>query len=124
WDNKFKVNRFIQDYGPGLEWLYNHLNHSGKELLIDLIAFRLLGYKKVKLPVNNSFYHDSLQTVKGLKVSGGEKIPTGFMHFVLERFSLRKIGYDISFFYHDVGILIDFMLEQYGYRENNEYIVQ
>ncbi len=46
------------------------------------------------------------------------------MHFILDKFDLSPIGYDIKLFFSDGGIAIDFIVEQYAYKVNGQAIVQ
>lgn len=40
---------FLNQYEAGLQIIYALLNKNDKELMIEIIAYRLLGYKKIKL---------------------------------------------------------------------------
>src|SRR4051812_15768745 len=53
-----QANNFLNDpQFPKFQRLYDSLaNEESKDLLIDLIAYRMLGYKRVKLPLNNPDY--------------------------------------------------------------------
>jgi len=112
----------ITDYGDRLNLLFSKLNNAGKELLVELIAYRILGPTKVKLRINNNKYWAALNTAKKLK-SSDETIDPNFMHFILEKFNLKPIGYNIEFFFSDVAIAVDFIIEQYAYKENGKVIV-
>lgn len=112
----------ITEYGDRLNVLFSHLNNAGKELLVELIAYRILGPTKVKLGVNNKKYWAALDAVKKLKTSD-ETIDPNFLHIILEKFDLKAIGYNIVFFFSEVAIAIDFILEQYAYKENEKVIV-
>jgi hypothetical protein len=78
-------SEFINKYGSKLEFIYDHLDKEGRNLLIDLVAYKILGYQKVKLPLNNNKYWEALKTVKKLKDSS-DTIDPHFMHFILEKF--------------------------------------
>lgn len=112
----------ITDYGDKLNFLFSKLNNAGKELLVELIAYRILGPTKVKLSINNNIYWAALEKAKELK-SSDEAIDPNFMHFILEKFNLEPIGYNIEFFFSEVAIAIDFIIEQYAYKENDKKIV-
>lgn len=116
-------NSLISKYGDKLQIVYSHLNKASQKLFIDIIAYRMLGYKKVKLPLNDSFYWKALERVKELKNSE-DKIDPKFLHFILERFDLKDIGYNIELYFSELGVAIDYIIEQYAFKINNEYIVQ
>jgi FkbM family methyltransferase len=113
---------FMDLYKDGLEYLYQQLGEHDKRLLIDIIAYRILGFQKVKLPRNNEEYLKALETVKELKDTS-DTIDPHFLHIVLEKFNLKPIGYDIELYFSDVGIAIDFIIEQYAYRKGRDRIV-
>ncbi|KQS95211.1 FkbM family methyltransferase [Chryseobacterium sp. Leaf394] len=112
----------LVEYAERLDFLYKNLNRNGKNLLVSLVSYRLLGYTKVKLPRNNKEYWSALEKVKDLKIKG-ETINPNFLHYVLEKFDLNPLGYKIAFFFVEIGIVIDFILEQYAYKENGKTIV-
>lgn len=118
-----KYSELTSKYADDFDFIYNNLNKASQELFITVIAYRILGYRKVKLPLNNSFYWEALERVKRLR-SSDDIIDPHFMHFILERFDLKEIGYDIEIYFSDLGIVIDFIIEQYAYKIGEEYIVQ
>jgi FkbM family methyltransferase len=96
-----------------LEWLYSMLaDEQSKSTLVEVIAYRALGHKKIKLSVNNPKHWDNLRLAENLVV-GDKSISTGFMHFKLFEMDLNKIGYPIRFYYAPEGIVIDFIEQQY-----------
>ena len=110
-------------YEKDLELLYNSTNAESRDLLVKIIAYRILGYSKVKLPFNNEQYWRSLELVKTLK-EGNETYDPHFMHFILDKFNLVGIGYDIKFFFSEIGVAIDFIAEQYAYKVNGKAVVE
>ena len=116
------MHSLVESHGNGLKFLYDNLNTSGKSLLVNLIAYKILGFRHVKLSVNNSDYNQYLQKIKELKESD-EVIDPGFMHFILNKFNLKSIGYNIILFFTDIGTITDFLLEQYAYKENGKTII-
>ena len=59
--NCVDVNKidWLCNYQKGLQRIFNNLNKDGKDLLVDLIAYRCLRYKKVKLSRNNEIKYKS-----------------------------------------------------------------
>jgi FkbM family methyltransferase len=104
---------YISGYLEKLEWLYSMLaDEQSKSTLVEVIAYRALGHKKIKLSVNNPKHWDNLRLAENLVV-GDKSISTGFMHFKLFEMDLNKIGYPIRFYYAPEGIVIDFIEQQY-----------
>lgn len=125
----YKKNKLAKNYTDNikykfeLNWLWNVLDENGKSLLIELIAYRILGYKKVKLSVNNDKYKSALRVAKGL-ADTNDSINPGFRHFILNRMNLEPLGLPISFYFSPLGVSIDFILEQYAYKRDNLALVE
>jgi FkbM family methyltransferase len=112
----------IGNYSDKLQFIWEQMNQEGKELLVDIVAYRLLGYQKIKLPTNNAKYWEALEKAKGLK-NITETYDPHFLHFILYKFDLRDIGYNVKLYFRDSGIAIAFINEQYAYKIGTEYIV-
>jgi FkbM family methyltransferase len=112
----------IAEYEDRLQKTWSLLNKEDKKLLAAIIAYRLLGYQKVKLPVNNRAYWEALKKVKTLK-NTADTIDPHFLHFILEKFNITPIGFDINFYYTDLGIATDFIIEQYAYKAGGKTLV-
>jgi FkbM family methyltransferase len=113
---------FIKKYTPPLQVIYELLNIEDKKLLVDLIAFRILGYQKVKLPRNNKEYQNAIEISKTL-VKDNDIYNPRFFHFVLQKCDLQKIGYNIALYNTISGVAIDFIIEQYAFKVKGETIV-
>ncbi|MEN9446936.1 MAG: hypothetical protein RJA25_225 [Bacteroidota bacterium] len=116
-------NFFIQKYGEELQQLYNILNENDKKLIVDIIAYRILGYTKVKLPSNNKEYRDAITLVHALTNSKDTYDPH-FLHFILEKINLQPIGFDIQLYFTPKSVATDFILEQYAYKKNKNNLIQ
>ena len=104
---------YISECLEKLEWLYSMLaDEQSKSTLVEVIAFRALGYRKIKLSVNNPKHWGDLRLAKTLVV-GDNMIPSGFMHFTLKEMDLNKIGYPIRFFFSPEGVLANLIEQQY-----------
>ena len=111
------------NYGDKLQQVFDILNIENQKLLVDIIAYRILGYKKVKLPLNNSKYWEAIEIGNSL-VNKNETYNPHFLHFILEKCDLKKIGYDIQLYFSAIGVVIDFIIEQYAYKSANNAIVE
>ncbi len=112
----------LEKYMARLENLYQSVNSESKKLIVKLMAYRIAGFTKVKLPVNNKEYWKGLERAKALKINGDTYNPH-FIHLILNKFDLKEIGYDISLYFNELGIAIDFIIEQYAYKLNGKKIV-
>ncbi|CAN5376225.1 hypothetical protein BH09BAC3_BH09BAC3_13220 [soil metagenome] len=112
----------LEKYFPKLENIYAHLNEDGKDLLVKLIAFRIVGFTKVKLPLNKNEYWHDLRRAERLKIENDTYDPH-FLHMVLQKYDLSSIGYDLKLYFTAPGIAIDFINEQYAYKLAGKTIV-
>jgi FkbM family methyltransferase len=115
-------NHVIGGNIKAMERLYDslHDDHS-KDLLIDLISYRILGYSKVKLSTNTPENRNRLAELK----NAGDKtdvIDPNFMGLKLNKFDLNKWGKDIKIYLNPTGVLVDFFIEQYRYRNGKKEI--
>lgn len=113
---------FVNPYLPQIEKTWTSLSKKDKSLYVKLIAYRILGFRKVKLPRNNAAYWAAIEKAKSL-VDLENTFDPQFLHFILKRSDLKEIGYDIDFYFTEKGIATDFILEQYAYKIGKETIV-
>ncbi|WP_396191045.1 FkbM family methyltransferase [Flavobacterium sp.] len=117
------VNESIKEHEEGLEKLWSNLNDIDRNLLVNLLAYNSLGFKKVKLKRNNSQYWNAIEKAKSL-ANLEDTYDPNFMHFILNKFDLSSIGYNIKFYFFEAGVAIDYIIEQYAYKINNKRIVE
>ena len=107
-----------------LDALYNQLsNIESKDLLIQLVSYKLLGHKKVKLPLNTSEYKnlllkcEELLEQKSNNSEWGKDNKSG-----VGLYNLAPLGYDLKVTFTKIGVLTDFILEQYKYTSSGKEI--
>lgn len=95
-----------------LEWTFDKLDPESQRLFIQVLAYQILGFQKVKLPTNTEAY---LQKVGELEKesSASERISLGFKNWFLQRFDLRKHGYPFEVFDRPLGVYTQFLSQQY-----------
>jgi FkbM family methyltransferase len=108
----------LSPYHNTLEHVYENLVTKDRAVFTSLLAYRFLGYTKVKLARNNAAYHKAVSIAQTLKESE-ETYNPGFIHFMLEKFNLKPIGFDITLFFSDVAVAIDYIIEQYAYQNED-----
>jgi FkbM family methyltransferase len=107
--NSLQINKF--------EYLYNNLeSNNDRQLLLQVLAFRVLGHTKVKLPLNTPNYWAQLRALEELS-DKSDSINPNFLHFSLYKLNLNKINYPIEFYFTVAGILTDFIIKQYEYNK-------
>lgn len=104
---------FVQPCLADLEWLYRHLaDDQFRELLIQLIAYRALGHRHVKLPLNRPEYWKSIETIENA-AKGCETIDSGFMGWHLSKMDLHPLGVPVTLFTVPAGAWVMFLEQQY-----------
>lgn len=104
---------FVAPHLQHLEWLYSRLaDHESREILAKLVAFRALGHRKIKLPLNCPEHWKRIRTAEKL-AADGEQVDPGLMGWKLTRMNLRQIGYPIELYFLPVGVVTDFVEQQY-----------
>ena len=92
----------------GLIDLYNLLeNQESRELLVYLIAYRLLGRDRVRLPLNTELFWAKREYLKSLP-DYRNTIKANFNNWNLAYVDLARIGYPIKLYYAALGIHILF----------------
>jgi FkbM family methyltransferase len=90
-----------------------------KDLLVKIIAYRKLGFHKVKLPLSNASYWKKFYLIDS-KVDKADFIDPHFSNFILYKHKFDKL--DIELYFTSKGVLTDLELEQYAYRNKSEVI--
>jgi FkbM family methyltransferase len=106
----------LKNWGDSLgeiEWIYDRLDDVSRKALVDIVAYRLMGERAVRLSINTDDYWTRLQEIESLK-QGNESKPFGFQDWKLEKFNLSSIGYPIELFSRPSNIMAQFALEQYA----------
>lgn len=113
-----KIDAVLGKYTKEFEFLYNKLSDKySKEMLITIIAFRILGNKYVKFSLNTPGYWNKIEEID--KIADKQKIlDPHFYHFILHYFDLNKLNIPIKFYYSAYGIMIKFFTEQYNYKNS------
>lgn len=105
----------IMKHLPGISNLYRLLaDQASRDMLIKLLAFRILGNKKVKLPLNSPDYWSSRKSFRKLR-STAETIKTKYHQWDLYHFDLHPLGYDIKLYGLSIGLSATFAEKQYEF---------
>jgi len=120
WNDFLYYNLFLgklygisKKYLDSLKFFYQSLEDTdSKELLIKLVAFKILGYVKVKLPFHSPQYWHIVKRVDALKDSI-KPIVLDFSPWKLYLYDLKEFGHDIKLFYSTNGIYSTFIANHY-----------
>lgn len=109
--------KLTQSELEGLNKVYHLLGEQkDKELLVNIIAYRLIGYKKIKLPLSSKEYWLGIEKIDKSS-NKSEFIDLKFMNHQLYKHKIKE--YDVNIFYTPQGIYTDFVIEQYAYKNDN-----
>ncbi len=112
----------LYDVIQKISFLHNLLADAySKNLLVSLLSFRILGWRKIKLPTNNSSYWKNKALADSIaknQVSCESKTT----NLKLSHFDLNQIGWPITLNYNANGILKTFLLKQYEYNQRDPAI--
>lgn len=105
----------LDQYYKGFGALYDRLeDEKSKRLLVKLVAYRVLGPHRVKLPRNNETYWKNLETISALE-DDSDCIDIDFLGWKLKRTRLSSLNIPVDLYYMNVGTNCTFLLEQYKY---------
>lgn len=120
WLDVLRPNTFYRSIVKQLENVapfYAMLNDdASKEWLIKILAYRILGFNKIKLPRNTPEYWQGLDKAHGLALAHGE-IKANQNNFTLKLLDLSPIGFDIKLNMSPIGAAMIFMQRQYEYHQ-------
>lgn len=110
--NQFQIRHLYHKY---FSRVYEELDNYSKGLLVELISYRILGFRKVKMSTNTKYYDKQLRQVKLLKSDSEKSKPKDFSG--LQLYELQSLGYPIKLFFTAENIMQDFVLEQYAWNK-------
>lgn len=117
---------FYEDSGRYFEELFGdrlnigeHLftllaDQSSRDLLIKLMAFRMLGYRHVKLPRNSPEYWEGIERVISLKTAT-PPLPINWRGLSLAEYDMTELGFNMKLYAGDVGLACTLLQRQYEY---------
>jgi FkbM family methyltransferase len=114
-----KINSY-NEYLSGFENLYNLLaDEASKQLLIKVLAYRILGKRKVKLPLNKPDFWNTVEKIRKNYTSEDDFITVEQMNLKLQKIQLRELGYQLELYYVPEGIFYDYVFQCYSYLPAN-----
>lgn len=100
------------------EFLYGVLaDQPSRRLLLKLIAYRVLGHRRVKLPLNTPSYWRTIEAINQFSTDD-ELMPVAAMDTSLAMKDLRSMGYDMRLYAGDGGIACLLVQRQYEYHQD------
>ena len=93
-----------------------------RNLLVEVMAYRTLGYQHTKLGRNNAAYHNAIIAQASLKTAE-KTVPVTLLDGWLNRYALDQIGFPIQANLHPLNVLYTYQLQQYRY-DHDGHIVE
>jgi FkbM family methyltransferase len=104
---------FIAPHITNLEWFYTNLmDEESRKTLVDVVAYRALGHRKIKLAMNSPEFWAIREKAFNFPREG-EEIDVGFLGWKLQKVSLETFGYPISIFANKLANVTTFVHQQY-----------
>jgi FkbM family methyltransferase len=116
------IDHLHRDYDlAGLENTYGlFCDEYSKEMFLNVMLYRLFDKSRFRLPLYYSQVWKFFDRIDTLSVPGsGFKLNDWDFHL----YDLKEIGFEVKLFYFKIGIFINYLLEQYRYK-NKVYVRQ
>jgi FkbM family methyltransferase len=105
----------LHDLLDGLGGTYELLaDEHSKTTLIEVLAYRLLGWRRVRLSLNNPEYWAQRNAIEELR-KGSEELDVNFLGMRLRLFDLAPRRLPMQLFITTLGVLNSFVIRQYEY---------
>ena len=100
-------------------FLYGLLDdRASRELLIKLMAYRIVGHHKIRLPRNTPEYWQGIRSMADLRTQA-TPFPIKFMDLKLSVYDLKSLGYDLTCHATPEGLACVFVQKQYKYHRGD-----
>lgn len=113
---RFQPNKYFQtalNQYKKFEFIFSKLEDQiSREILIKLLAYKVLGFRKVKLQRNNPTYWQGIETAKKLD-TGLPEIRIPFLTWPLKCFDVSSLGFKMHLYTYAEAIAINFVQKQY-----------
>jgi FkbM family methyltransferase len=102
------------------KYLYDRLEDSySKKLIIQVLAFRLLGHKKIKLPMNDGNYLQYIKEVDKNIINQNDYIVSNFQNKKFYLYNISPYGFLGKIYYTAAGIFHCFVDKAYEHKALN-----
>ena len=114
--NKHLSTRYMNAYNTTIDsfsYLYENLeDEKSREILINVLTYRLLGHKKVKINAGELDYFAEMEKIEKKFDPNDYILPDGF-RIKHSKIDLTEMGYPITMYLSSLGIFYDFVYKQY-----------
>jgi FkbM family methyltransferase len=103
---------------PGWQRLYKEISDDqSKALILTVVAYRAIGWRYVKLPLDNPKFRACLGAI-GYLFNNAAPVPLHGLS--LQRVDLSRLGFNVKLLSDPFGVFNEFLYPQYVYRGNQE----
>ena len=107
------AKRMIGANAADFGWLYDRLGDpDSRETLLKVLAYRMLGHRKVKLPLNSKHYWEKMAELDA-RARNAELLDIGLGDRNLRKLNLSPEGCPIELFARPAGVFCEFVVQQY-----------
>ncbi len=100
-------------YADGLQLLYERLEEpADRQLLVRVLAFRVLGHRRVRLPMTATRLHALTERAHSMRVAEGTA-PFGIFDWLTDDYDLAELGIPLRVRTVAAGVVQNFLLDQY-----------
>ncbi|MCX7856660.1 MAG: FkbM family methyltransferase [Deltaproteobacteria bacterium] len=110
-----KINKYQEE----LDWFYSLLEDEySRFIFVQVLSFRILGHRKIKLPLSTPEYFNAIKTLTTLIDTNNYICATfpEFKNIKLFFFDLNAFGVPVKLFSTPAGIIKQFFIKNYEYR--------
>ena len=107
------------------QWIYENIcDDDSKLILLTVLAYRAIGWRYVKMPLDNSAFWDCMRILSEAEsnAEAHDTIQTEGLGILLSKMDLSAIGYDVNVYSDAFGTFNEFVYSQYVYRGRNNVI--
>lgn len=97
-------------------------DENSKNLLVKIHSYKILGYKKYKLPLNKPDYWDGIAELKRIESKDDKLFTNSKKDHYLPKFDLNEVGIPIEMYGNVSGIYHTMKVKQYEYEQENIHI--
>jgi len=114
------VEQHLKELAPhlkGLSWLHDRLaDESSRQSLVDVIAYRILGARHIKIKCVHERFWQAVSVVLGAPARQKRTQAVPMLDGWLDDYDLTEQGYPVHMRAHRLNVVNTFLLEQYRFR--------
>lgn len=115
----FQLEKYLQP----LSFFYDALNdETSKQLMVDVMAFKIMGFQRVRLPLSTPAYWDGVNKIAALS-SKENHIKLNCYPWELTYFDLNEVNIPVKLYLHAKAIYTVFSINHYTHTTQNGDVI-